>query len=130
MASLLDIDGLSAADADRLQAVGIDTTDRLLERAGTANGRWGLSIATGLERRALRAWARRADLARVSGIGPAYAHLLETAGVEGAADLATRDPEALADRLATVNDEHDVVAAAPSAGRLATWIDRAGELEA
>jgi predicted flap endonuclease-1-like 5' DNA nuclease len=73
-------------------------------------------------------WANRFDLARVRGIGPKYANLLEQAGVDTIPELAQRNPENLSAKLAEVNATAGVVKMLPYPGHVASWVSQAKEL--
>ena len=94
----------------------------LLEEQGTGSPEVG-DVGSGTDGPATTAGESAAESAAttrgldaVSGIGPAYAEQLRSAGVSTVGDLAAADP----DRLA---DETDI-----ARGRLRTLVDRAGEL--
>lgn len=65
------------------------------------------------------------DLVLIKGVGQKYADLLEAAGVEGVADLATRNPENLIKKLAEINEAQGIVKDLPSQEKLAGWVDQA-----
>jgi predicted flap endonuclease-1-like 5' DNA nuclease len=123
---IIDVEGIGAANAAKLEAAGVATTEDLLSTGGSARGREVLAGATGISAKQLLEWVNHADLMRLDGVGSEYADLLEAAGVDSPAELANRN----AANLATTFQE--VVAARPSLVRripseetVAGWIAQA-----
>ncbi len=67
-----------------------------------------LADKLGLDVRKLLELGNRADLGRIRGIGVVYSDLLEFAGVDTVAELATRKPENLFKKIMEVAAEHTV----------------------
>jgi uncharacterized membrane protein/predicted flap endonuclease-1-like 5' DNA nuclease len=120
--------GLDAAAVASLLAAGVGDAETFLERAATPQGRADLAAATGYEASTILTWANELDLARVRGIGPKYAALLKQAGVDTVPELAQRNPENLAAKLAEVNAAAGIVKAAPFQGQVESWVGQAKEL--
>ena len=127
---IIDVEGIGAANAAKLEAAGVATTEDLLSTGGSARGREVLAAATGISAKQLLEWVNHADLMRLDGVGSEYAGLLEAAGVDSPAELANRN----AANLATTFQE--VVAARPSLVRripseetVAGWIAQAKGLD-
>ncbi|HET7829577.1 MAG TPA: DUF4332 domain-containing protein [Candidatus Limnocylindrales bacterium] len=127
---IIDVEGIGAANAAKLEAAGVATTEDLLSTGGSARGREVLAAATGISAKQLLEWVNHADLMRLDGVGSEYADLLEAAGVDSPAELANRN----AANLATTFQE--VVAARPSLVRripseetVAGWIAQAKGLD-
>jgi predicted flap endonuclease-1-like 5' DNA nuclease len=127
---IIDVEGIGAANAAKLEAAGVATTEDLLSTGGSARGREVLAAATGISAKHLLEWVNHADLMRLDGVGSEYADLLEAAGVDSPAELANRN----AANLATTFQE--VVAARPSLVRripseetVAGWIAQAKGLD-
>ena len=76
---------------DTLWSLGFRTNEDVLARAASPRQRQALSRESKLDEHLLYELARRADLARVKGIGNLYAVLLKHAGVFGIQDLAEKD---------------------------------------
>src|SRR5512142_642769 len=93
------IKGMNPELAAKLKAEGITNTDQLLEAAGKSGLRRDLANKLGISGSELLELVNRADLARIKGIGDAYAHLLEEAGVDSVKALARRVPANLHDRM-------------------------------
>lgn len=123
-----NIEGIGPAYVQRLEAVGIVSSDDLLEAGRTPQGRTRLAELTGIGETRLLGWVRMVDLCRVTGVGPEYAELLEAAGVDTVLELRGRDPERLAARCAEVNAEKQLTRRVPSARVVGEWIQKAAEL--
>src|SRR5690242_15018299 len=83
----------------------ITTCEQLLRAAGRAADRDRLAREAGTDPDALLALVRRADLARVDGIGVVFGLMLEELGVPDVAALAAQDPADLHARLRRYNRE-------------------------
>ena len=122
------IKGMNPELAAKLKAEGITNTDHLLEAAGKSGLRRDLAKKLGISGSELLELVNRADLARIKGIGDAYAHLLEEAGVDSVKELAHRVPANLHERMAKINEEKKLVPRVPTVEAITTWIDEAKEL--
>lgn len=125
---VIDIEGVGAAYAEKLAAAGINNTDELLEKCAAPAGRKALAEETGIEEKRILRWCNHADLFRVKGVGPQFAELLEAAGVDTVKELAHRNAENLAAKMAEVNAEKNLVNRVPVASELQRMIDGAKEL--
>ncbi len=126
--SVSSIKGMNPELAAKLKAEGITNTDHLLQAAQKAGPRRDLAKKLGISGSELLELVNRADLARIKGIGDAYAHLLEEAGVDSVKELAHRVPANLHDRLAKLNEEKKLVPRVPTVEAITTWIDEAKQL--
>lgn len=126
---ITDIEGIGPAYAEKLAAAEITTTDDLLDHCGTAAGRKSVADTTGLSTALILKWANRADLMRISGVGPQYSELLESAGVDTVKELRTRNAENLAARILEINTEKKLARTSPAASVVAGWIVQAGTME-
>ncbi|MBQ8483377.1 MAG: DUF4332 domain-containing protein [Bacteroidales bacterium] len=125
---VIDIEGVGAAYAEKLNAAGIETAAQLLEKCATPAGRKALAEETGISEKVVLRWANHADLFRVKGVGPQFAELLEAAGVDTVKELAHRNAENLAAKMAEVNAEKNLVNRVPVASEVQKMIDCAKEL--
>jgi len=91
MASLIKIEGIGEKYATKLKMVGVSTTNALLERGKTPQGRQELSEKTGISEKFILEWVNLADLFRIKGVGEQYSDLLEEAGVDTVVELAQRN---------------------------------------
>ena len=126
--SVSTIKGITPHLAAKLKEQGISNTDELLEGSKTAGARRDLASKLGIESGVLLELVNRADLARIKGIGDAYANLLEDAGVDSIKELAHRVPANLHERLVQLNTEKKIVPRPPSLDQVTTWITEAKAL--
>jgi predicted flap endonuclease-1-like 5' DNA nuclease len=127
--SIEDIEGIGPEYGQKLRDVDIQTTDDLLRRCGEKKGREGVSTESGISEKHLLEWVNLADLMRINGVGEELADLLEEAGVDTVKELATRNAENLAEKMAEVNEKKNLTNRVPSAETVQKWIDEAGTLE-
>lgn len=128
MSKLSDIEGIGAVYAEKLESAGVSSLENLLEQCGDKKGRKAVSESSGVSEKMILNWTNRADLARVNGISTQYADLLECAGVDTVPELAQRNAENLAVKMAEVNAEKNLVRQVPSASQVAKWVEQAKEL--
>jgi len=77
-----EIEGIGPANAAKLAAANITTTDDLLDKCCTPAGRKDVAENTGVGESTILKWSNMADLMRVSGIGRQFSELLKAAGVD------------------------------------------------
>lgn len=123
--SIKNLKDLPAAAAEKLQALGIGSTEDLLEKAGSAAGRKQLAEQIGTSASQILTWVNEADLMRISGVAEGFSQLLEAAGVDTVKELATRNAENLAAKLAKVNEELKLTGRVPTVEQVAGWIAEA-----
>jgi predicted flap endonuclease-1-like 5' DNA nuclease len=123
-----EIEGIGPAYAEKLRAAGLDTTEALLAKGGTAKGREEIVAATGIAAGSILRWVNHADLMRIKGIGKQYAELLEAAGVDTVKELKNRNAANLAAKMAEVNAEKKLSGNSPSEAVVAAWIAEAKTL--
>jgi predicted flap endonuclease-1-like 5' DNA nuclease len=128
MTKLTMVEGIGEQYAQQLLDAGIETTEVLLERGATSQGRQELAETTGISDKLILKWANRVDLFRVKGIGEEYADLLEVAGVDTVPDLARRNPTNLHEKLKSVNAEKKLVRRVPTLAAVESWVAQAKEL--
>jgi len=114
--------------AQRLKAVGVRTTDRLLDAAKGPKERKLLSDKTGLDEKRILSWANMADRMRIKGVGADYAGLLQAAGVDTVKELKYRNPARLARAMADANAKRKLARVLPSDGAVVRWIEQAKRL--
>lgn len=123
------IEGVGPQYAERLSAAGVITTEDLLVKCATPEGRRDLEVKTGLSLTQITTWANQADLMRVSGIGSEFGQLLESSGVDTVKELAQRNPENLVAVMSRVNEEKHLTRVVPAVKTVAKWVENARELE-
>ena len=128
--SIADVEGIGPANAEKLGALGIATTGDLLAAGAKPYDREKIAEATGISGSLILEWVDIVDLMRVTGVGPQYSHLLETAGVGSPAELALRNPANLAITVQeVVAARPGIVRRVPSEADITEWIAEAGKLE-
>ena len=124
-----EVEGIGPVYAQKLNAVGVKTDADMLDRSGSAKGRAELASQTGINASLILKWANHVDLMRISGVGPQYAELLESSGVDTVKELAQRNAENLTVKLVEVNAQKNLAGTSPSASQVTHWIDQAKKLE-
>ncbi|NLG29364.1 MAG: DUF4332 domain-containing protein [Chloroflexi bacterium] len=128
MTKIIDIEGVGPVYAEKLSALGITTTEKLLEMGNTPKARKELEEKSGISGKNLLEWINRADLFRIKGVGEEYSDLLEAAGVDTVPELAQRNPANLHQQLVLVNKEKKLVRQLPSFGAVQSWVAQAKEM--
>lgn len=128
MTKLTTIEGIGPVLEEKLNAAGIDSVEKLLEKGATKKGRTEIEQASGIDHSRISRFVNHADLCRVKGVGGEYAELLEAAGVDSLPELAQRNAENLAAKMAEVNEAKKLVRALPSAKTVADWVEQAKSL--
>jgi predicted flap endonuclease-1-like 5' DNA nuclease len=128
MTKLTKIEGVGQVYAQKLAEAGIGTTEALLEKGASPQGRKEVAEKTGLSGTLILRWVNRVDLFRVKGIGEEYADLLEVAGVDTVPELAQRNAENLYQKLVEVNQEKHLVRQLPGKNRVKDWVEQAKRL--
>ena len=112
----------------KLKRHGISYTHQLLREAGGTEQRRRLAQRSGIDEMALSRLVRRADLARVKGVGAIFADMLELIGVDQVSTLAEQDPLALRSRLSELNAAERLARRAPTPEEVQQWITQARDL--
>ena len=120
-----EIEGIGPVRGEKLRGAGIKDTDGLLETCCTGGGRRQVAEKTGIGESQILKWANMADLFRVKGVGSEYAELLECAGVDTVKELATRNAENLAAKMAEVNEAKKLTRRVPNAAAVQDWVEQA-----
>ncbi len=128
MAKLTKVEGIGEAYAEKLAAMGITTTDALLEKGATPQGRKEIAEKTGISPKLILRWVNHVDLFRIKGVGEEYADLLEVAGVDTVPELAQRNPQNLHKKMIAVNAEKKLVRQLPGLNQVREWIEQAKRL--
>ncbi|MDE6396401.1 MAG: DUF4332 domain-containing protein [Muribaculaceae bacterium] len=126
---IVDIEGIGQVYADKLQSVGVNTTEELLDKACTKHGREKLAEETGISEKLILKWANHADLFRIKGVAGQFAELLEAAGVDTVKELRHRVPANLHAKLVEVNDAKNLCNRVPSESEIEKIVTQAKELE-
>lgn len=120
--------GLSTLLRVALKARRITNCDQLLAAAAAAAPRGRLCADAGLDEAMLLSLVRRADMARVNGIGAVFGMMLEELGVVDVASLAVADPRRLHDRLRGYNEQERIARRSPTPAEVDAWVAQARRL--
>ncbi len=122
---IAEIEGIGPVYAEKLKAVGLETTNDFLKLCCEARGRTDVATRTGISEALILTWANMADLMRVSGIGKQFSELLHAAGVDTIKELRTRNAENLTTAMKQVNDQKKLSRTSPSLSQVSEWIRQA-----
>lgn len=128
MPSIIDIEGIGPAYKKKLKAVGVHTTETLLEVGGTPKGRKELAEKTGIGDALILEWVNLSDLYRVKGVGSEYSDLLEEAGVDTVVELSKRVGKNLFEKMVEVNEKKKLVRKMPTEAQVTDWVAQAKKL--
>lgn len=128
MAKIIDVEGIGPIYTQRLSAIGIKTTNKLLKKGATPEGREELAQKTGISTDLILEWVNHADLFRIKGVGEEYSDLLEEAGVDTVPELAQRNPDNLYATLKQTNEMKKLVRQLPSKRQVSDWVQQAKQL--
>jgi predicted flap endonuclease-1-like 5' DNA nuclease len=128
MAKLEKVEGIGEAYAQKLRQAGIATTQALLEKGASPQGREEIAEKAGISGRLILQWVNHVDLFRITGVGEEYADLLEAAGVDTVPELAQRNAENLHQKLMAVNEEKKLVRRLPTQAQVKNWVEQAKQL--
>lgn len=128
MAKLSKVEGIGQVYAQKLRATGITTTQALLEKGASPQGRTEIAEKTDISEKLILEWVNHVDLFRIKGVGEEYSDLLEEAGVDTVPELAQRNPEHLHQKLVAVNQEKKLVRQLPTRSQVSDWIEQAKRL--
>lgn len=125
MTRIIDIEGIGATYANKLNRVGVRTTQRLLSVAAHKRGREDLAESTGIPEKLILEWVNLADLMRIKGVGEEYSDLLEEAGVDTVKELRNRNPDNLYTSIIKTNEQKRLVRRIPSLKQVKSWVKQA-----
>ncbi|UCH79710.1 MAG: DUF4332 domain-containing protein [Nitrospiraceae bacterium] len=128
MSKLEKIEGVGESFARKLNKAGVTTTESLLEKGASPQGRREIAEKSGIGEKTILKWVNQVDLARIKGISEEYGELLEFSGVDSVPELAHRNPESLMDSLTRANDSKKLVRKLPSLSQISQWVHQAKTL--
>lgn len=111
-----------------LKARHITTCCQLLAAAAEFDDRQRLARDSRIPLELLGAIVRRADMARIEGIGAIFGLMLEQLDVFEVSMLARHDPQTLYDRLRALNRSERLARRSPTPEEVADWIEQARSL--
>ena len=112
----------------KLKNLGITNSRQLLMAAGERKKRAALIGETGIDAATLAYITKRADLARVKGIGATFADMLEVIGVDTVGRLAGWEARALHRTLHDFNRVERFARRAPTPEEIDAWVGQAKKL--
>jgi hypothetical protein len=127
---VVEIEGIGETYAKKLNAIGIRTTENLLQKGGSKKGRESIAKQTGLPESLILTWVNHADLFRIKGIAAQFSELLEAAGVDSVRELANRNAESLHAKLRATNNEYMLSGRVPSLASVKAMIASAKKMKA
>ena len=122
------IEGIGPKLGEALRAAGVKTVDDLLEAGASKQARGALAEKTGISEVRVLKCVNMADLFRINGVASQYAELLECAGVDTVKELKNRNAVNLANTMAQVNEDKNLVRRTPSVKVIPDWISQAAKL--
>jgi predicted flap endonuclease-1-like 5' DNA nuclease len=125
MVNVAKVEGIGEVYALKLAEAGVSTTEALLEKGSSPQGRKEIAEKTGISGSLILRWVNHVDLFRVKGVGEEYADLLEAAGVDTVPELGQRNAENLYQKLVAVNEEKKLVRQLPGRERVKDWVEQA-----
>jgi len=126
-----NLENLPAMDpefARRLRTAGVGVPLLLLKKGATAAARQDLARRAGIDPAELTTWVNVVDLYRVRGLTAEHALLMDGVGIHGVPELATADPDQLAQAMAVTNQEYNLLERTPDRTVIANWIEQAQKL--
>jgi predicted flap endonuclease-1-like 5' DNA nuclease len=120
--------GISLDVRIKLKRQGVSYTHQLLREAGSIERCRRLAARSGIDEATLTRLVRRADLARIKGIGAIFADMLEMIGVDQVAVLAGQDSRDLHARLHELNSAERLARRSPTPDEVQQWIAQARAL--
>ena len=128
MPKLSFVEGIGPVYEEKLNNIGIKSTQKFFEVAATKKGRKELAEKSGISEKLILEWTNMIDLFRIKGVGAEYADLLEAAGVDTVVELAKRRADNLTMKMIEVNNQKKLVRVLPTLEMVEGWIAQAKEL--
>lgn len=125
---VINLESVPPDAAEKLESIGIATTDELLPQAAIAPSRQRLADLAGLESAAVLRLARIADLCRIVGLIELHALLLDAVGAGNVRLLRDQDASLLVKALRRKNVELQLVRSVPPESTIARWVGDAKAL--
>ncbi|MCL4529872.1 MAG: DUF4332 domain-containing protein [Chloroflexi bacterium] len=125
---IIDVQGIGPAYAEKLAKAGIRTTEALLKKGASAEGRSEIEAMTKIGNSLILEWVNLADLYRIKGVGSQYSDLLEEAGVDTVLELSKRVANNLYAKMQEINQAKNLVNKMPTLKQTEDWIKQAKKL--
>lgn len=124
-----DLLGIGSTYGEKLREVGITNTDKLFDASKTRYKRQKLAEQTGIPYKRIMAFAQKAALMEITGVGVRQSNLLQAVGIESVTELARRDPAKLTERMGIANTfKPKFVDNTPSLNTIVKWVAEAKQL--
>lgn len=120
--------GVPFAVRAALKARRINSCAQLLGAAASSEKRRQLATQARIDEELLLTVIRRADMARVNGVGAVFGMMLEDLGILEVPDLAAQDAQELHARLRQYNQEERIARRSPTPEEVLDWISQARAL--
>ena len=124
-----EIEGIGAAQGQKLAKASIKTVEGLLKAGATRSGRKKIAEESGISEEKILDWVNMADLFRIKGVASQFAELLKVSGVDTIKELRNRNAENLHAKLTEINAEKKVTRVVPSLSLITDFIEQAKNLE-
>jgi len=128
MTNIIDIEGIGPKYKEKLNAIGVKTTDDLLWLGASPKGREELAADADIPEKLILEWVNLCDLIRIKGVGEEYSDLLEEAGVDTVKELRVRNPDNLHEAVVATNKTKKLVRQTPSLKQVKAWVEEAKTL--
>jgi predicted flap endonuclease-1-like 5' DNA nuclease len=125
---IIDIEGIGPVYAAKLSKIGIRTTDALLKKGASPEGRKEIASSAGIGHDLILEWVNLADLYRIKGVGSEYSDLLEETGVDTVVELSKRVADNLHTKMMEINAAKNLVNKMPGPKQVKSWINQAKKL--
>jgi predicted flap endonuclease-1-like 5' DNA nuclease len=129
MAKIGEIEGIGPAFQEKLENVGIATTEALLDDCRTAKQRASLAEKADIQPKRLMSFVSRADFMRIKGVGRQFSELLQNVDIHTVGQLAMASADSVNEAMTKVNAEKNLTKAVPSAKQIQGFIDIAKSLD-
>ena len=126
--NISDLGGVGPTFAAQLAKAGVETTQSMLSKGKTREGRTQIATKSGCSEAQVLRWVHLSDLVRVDGVGTQFADLLEASGVGTVKELGTRVPASLLESMTKLNAEKSLVGSLPADTQVSAWIESAKTL--
>ncbi len=125
---IADVQGIGPAYAQKLAKAGIRTTEALLKKGASPDGRKEIETMTGIGKNLVLSWVNMADLYRIKGVGSQFSELLNKAGVDTVVELSKRLGKHLYEEMGKINETKNLVNRMPTMSQVEDWVKQAKKL--
>ena len=125
-----EVEGIGPSYGKKLRAMGISTTEQLLNQCFNTDGCVTVAEHVGIEDFVVRKWASMSDLMRLNGVEGQFSELMVYAGIDSVQDLGDQSAGALHSKLSASNEAQNRVKEIPDESSLDLMITQAKSLKA